>query len=235
MNQIPEHITTQNPETAILRSPVRDWLVTRGASERVIGGRAYVIRFDSENADQTAMQMAGLCDMSPLAKFGIKGRDAANRLRCANVDVPTQYFAANSLSDGGLVVCLSAEEFFLESGVPHKSLPAVAEKLVPWNGYAYQVDHQEATFLLTGTSACAVLSQTCGVDFQKVLPRQAVFTRVAGVSCCVFPDSIGSTDCYRIWIDPSYAWYLWETLVAICDSLGGGVFGAGCLFPELLA
>ena len=60
-------------------------------------------------------------------------------------------------------------------------------------------------------------------------------TRVAGVSCCVFPDTIGGIPAYRIWVDTSYALYLWETLVEICESVGGGVIGAGCVFPELLS
>ncbi len=88
--------------------------------------------------------------------------------------------------------------------------------------------------MLAGSRSTEVFAQTCGINFGEMPQRHVIFTRVAGVSCTVFPDSIRDIEAYRIWVDFSYAEYLWETLVEISESLGGSVIGAGCVFPELL-
>ena len=100
-------------------------------------------------------------------------------------------------------------------------------------GRLARVEHEEATLLLTGRRSLEVLSQTCGINFREALPDKVVFTRVAGVSCGVFTEAIREVPVYRIWVDPSYALYLWETLVEICHSLDGGEIGAGCIYSEL--
>ena len=43
----------------------------------------------------------------------------------------------------------------------------------------------------------------------------------------------GETTAYRLWVDYTYAEYLWETLADICRELNGGVVGAGYIFPDL--
>ncbi len=78
-----------------------------------------------------------------------------------------------------------------------------------------------------------MLAQTCGIDFDGTGQDRLIFTRVAGVSAAILPESIGAVSVFRFWIDASYAIYLWETLFEICDSLGGSLIGATCLFPEL--
>jgi hypothetical protein len=57
--------------------------------------------------------------------------------------------------------------------------------------------------------------------------------RLAGAGCVVLPLAERSP-CYRIWIDPTMAVYLWETLVEICGELGGAVVGAAAVFGEQL-
>jgi hypothetical protein len=38
----------------------------------------------------------------------------------------------------------------------------------------------------------------------------------------VLPQRIGEKTHYRLWLDPSYAIYLWETLLVIATEFGGG-------------
>lgn len=226
---------TQLPDTATQRSPIQDWLDAHGAQPQVIDGSSFSVRFHSAAAERTTMELLGICDMSGLRKFGLKGRDAELWLRNANLQVPKMMFESLPLADGGLIVRFGSSEFFLESGIRNESVSAIARQLKLPHGQIFQVEHQEATFLLTGSRALAVLSQTCGLNFRDGIPRQAVFTRVAGISCCILPDTIGGIASYRIWVDPGYALSLWETLIEICESLGGGVIGAGCIYPELLS
>jgi glycine cleavage system aminomethyltransferase T len=209
--------------------------MTHGALQRVIGTGSFVVRIAADDAERTAMESLGLCDLSGLRKLGLKGPDAESLLRNANLDVPTEIFDSRPFSDGGLIVRIGSDEFFLEGGILDECLTEISQKLDQSDGNVFHVDHQEATFLITGLCQLDVLAQTCGINFREAIPRRAIFTRIAGVSCCVLPNEIEGVPGSRIWVDPGYALYLWETLVEISESLGGSVIGAGCIFPGLLS
>ena len=53
-------------------------------------------------------------------------------------------------------------------------------------------------------------------------PEDTVYTRIAGGNGGVLPQSQGEATYYALWLDPSYAVYLWETLLEIVTELGGG-------------
>ncbi len=234
MNVELEQHMAQSAHIATPRSPIQDWLDAHAAQQRVIGGSQYVVRFAADEAERTALETLGLCDMSGLRKLGLKGCAAESSLLNANLDVPTKMFESRPLTDDGLIVRFGADEFFLESGIRHESFAAIIGQLDLQSGQVFRIDHQESTFLLTGSRALAALSQACSIDFRAATSRQAVFTRVAGVNCCVLPAAIGTVSTYRIWGDPSYALSLWEALVEICASLDGSVIGLGCVYPGLV-
>jgi sarcosine oxidase subunit gamma len=194
------------------------------------------VRFDADEAEPAPMQTLGLCDLSGLTKLGVKGRHAGNWLSGQGVDVPATIYESLPLDDGGLIVRLGTDEFVLESGLADDDnrVATLATRLDPIEDHVYRIERQDATFLLVGLRALDVLAQTCGVNLREAARRHLVLTRVAGVSCAIFPDLVGENHCYRLWVDYSYAGYLWETLEQICDDLGGRVIGAGCLFPTLL-
>ncbi|MCH2209689.1 MAG: hypothetical protein MK110_00185 [Fuerstiella sp.] len=226
---------TPSAENVVPRSPVQDWLDQHEAQQTTVGDSRFVLRFASDEIERSAMETLGLCDVSGLRKLGLKGPDAHRALQAARLDVPHNIFESRPLTDGGVIVRFGSDEFFLESGFQDKSVRAVSDSVDQSQGQMFRVAHQEASFLVSGSRGPEVLAQTCGINFSEAVPQQAVFTRVAGVSCCILPDTVRQVLCYRIWVDPSYAMYLWDTLVEICESLDGRVIGAGCLFPTLTA
>jgi glycine cleavage system aminomethyltransferase T len=202
---------------------------------RSFGGGLYAVRAGSEEDDRRASQRLGLCDLSGLRKFGLQGPDAHRWLADEGLDVPGDVFASCSLPGGGVVVRMGTNEFFLEENISSSAFPALAARIDSFEGRRLRVEHQEATFLLTGRCCLDVLAQTCAIDFRAVAPQKVIFTRVAGVNCGVHPESLGDLPAYRLWVDASYAEYLWETLAEICESLDGGAIGANCIYPELPA
>jgi len=214
-------------------SPIQHLLESSTAEFRDFAGSSYVVRFRPDDDEQQTLKLMGLCDLSGLRKFGLKGPAAETWLASNGFDVPSDIFASRSLPNGGTIVRLGAREFFLEDGITNASLPGLATSIDSHLGELVRVEHQEATFVLTGHRALEALAQTCGINFLEALPDKAVFTRVAGVSCGILPERLRDTPAYRLWVDPSYAVYVWETLAAICASLGGGVIGAGCIYSEL--
>ena len=57
-------------------------------------------------------------------------------------------------------------------------------------------------------------------------------TRVALVSCAIFPTAIAGAPAFRIWFIPSYAVYLWRNLLQIVRDLGGDAVGVSSLTDE---
>jgi sarcosine oxidase, subunit gamma len=217
------------------RSPIQHLLESSAAEFRDFAGGSYAVRFRSPDDERQALETLGLCDVSGLQKLGVKGPTAAAWLNRIGLDVPGDIFATRPLPGGGLIARFGSREFFLEDGIANASLPALAESINAHEGGLYRVEHQEATFVLTGSRASELLSQTCAVNFHEAPVGKVIFTRVAGASCGILPQRLGDLRAYRLWIDPSYAVYLWETLAEICASLGGHVIGAGCIYSELLA
>jgi glycine cleavage system aminomethyltransferase T len=222
-------------DSAVSRSPIHDDLNSRGAEWCSIDGIDFAVRIRDEETERGAMESLGLCDLSGLRKLGLKGRDAESWLTGEGIDVPQTVFGSRPLGPNGLIVRFGPNEFFLEDGIGNSTVSPLADRIDSHDGQVFRVEHQEATILLTGSRSLEVLAQTCGINFGDVAPRQVIMTRVAGVSCGVFPDAVRNIPVYRIWVDPSYAVYLWETLAEICESLTGKVIGIGCVYPELLS
>ena len=220
-------------EKQIRYSPIHHLLEARNPDWSLAGETRIPIRFQAEKNERMAMQRLGLCDLSGLTKLGVKGDDSASWLTSRNVDVPEAIYDSRRLADGGIIVCLADDEFLLESGIQNKTVPELEALLSTNRGQLCRIERQEATVLLVGARAIDVLAQTCGINFRDQGPGQLVLSRVAGVSCGILPDSVGELTAFRFWIDAGYAAYLWETLLQICEDLGGSLIGVGCLFPDL--
>ncbi len=178
------------------------------------------------------LRRVGLCDVSLLEKLGLKGPDAATWLGAQGLAVPAEVYASGSLEAGGLVVRLGVDEFLLEAGSLDRSLTSLRDALPVDSAQLVPVVREDATLLLCGPRALDLLAQCCGHDFSKSPSARLVYTGMAGVSCGILPQQVGGNPVYRIWFDPSYAIYLWETLVGIADGLGGGSVDAGAIFAE---
>jgi sarcosine oxidase subunit gamma len=178
------------------------------------------------------LQAVGLCEMSLLEKLGVKGPDAAAWLAEQGLDVPAAVYASGPLEEGGLIVRLGVDEFLLEAGSPDRSLAPLRDALPADSPQLLPVVREDATLLLCGTRASDLLAQSCGHDFSKCPSAQLVYTRVAGVSCGILPQQIVGRSVYRLWLDPSFAIYLWEVLGEIARELGGGVVAESAILRE---
>jgi sarcosine oxidase subunit gamma len=205
------------PET-IRQSPLHDLLQTAPPP----GGAVQAER----------LQRVGLCDVSLLEKLGLKGPGAATWLGDQGLAVLAEVYASGPLEAGGLVVRLGVDEFLLEAGSLDRSLTPLRDALPVDSAQLVPVVREDATLLLCGPRALDLLAQCCAHDFSKSPSARLVYTRIAGVSCGILPQQVGGNPVYRIWFDPSYAIYLWETLVGIADGLGGGAVDAGAIFAE---
>jgi sarcosine oxidase subunit gamma len=189
--------------------------------------------FGRPDGEAEGLRTLGLCDLSALPRLALKGPGAEAWLREQGLNVPAGIYDVLPAGRDGLIARTGGTEFFLEDGV---SGNVVAGLPKPGPGVA-RVPRQDGAFLLGGARANDVLLETCGVDFSAPAPRMA-YSRVAGVSCAILPGETKGAVGFRLWCDPSYAAWLWETLLEIVGDKGGvavgvaAVFGAAVLMEE---
>jgi len=155
-------------ETITRRSPVLDRLPSEPIDVITSQGMAFAVVVEAYEIEAAAKQKVALCDLSYHAKWGLKGSGAAAWLADAGVNVPEGNYATGPLNsddsaagelgeDGGLIIRLPGEEFFLESGVKGEFLAQLRERDLS-AGDVFPVEHQEATLLLVGKEARGVLA-----------------------------------------------------------------------------
>lgn len=181
--------------------------------------------------DATKLNAVALADLSFLPRFGLKGPAAGQWLESQNVVLPVKANGWTSLPGAGVIARLGRSEFFLEDGVATNTVGAIRTALGTGAPGVYPVIRQDAGFVLAGMRANELLVQTCNVNFEEFGAEEeiAVMTQMIGVSVLAIRASHEQMPCYRLWCDPTFAPYFWETLSGIAGELGGGVIGVDSL------
>jgi sarcosine oxidase subunit gamma len=231
-------------------SPVHDQLDHLHPRWGALDGMPVALTFGGRTLEQEQglARKLGLCDVSALHRTVIKGPSAASFLEARGIaqTLPAEVLRVFPLTSGGLIARTGRAEFFLEDAPGGGGRPNVVAQVIesllssPPPG-VYPALRQDASFLLSGDQAPAVLLQTCGFDFRQPgfgpgsSPDQAtvmVMTRVAGVSTWVVHRAINGNTVYQLWADQTFGPYLWETLLTVTRESSGDAVGLSVFFPE---
>lgn len=174
--------------------------------------------------DGARAAVLGLIDLSHLARAGFKGPAAPSWVRTLGLALPSPN-AWEQLDGGGVIARLATTELFVEDAAEGRTVAAIEAALAEPVEGVYPVPRQDAALALTGSRVNELLAQTCNVNFADVEDRSVVMTLMIGVPVLVIRQTIGRRPCHRLWCDPSYAPYLWNTLAEIAQELGGGPVG----------
>jgi sarcosine oxidase subunit gamma len=174
-----------------------------------------------------AAEVLALADLSCLPKTGLKGPLAAQWLATQGVPVPPEANTWTALPGDGVIARLGRSEFFLEDGASGGMAAQARTVLGTGADGVYPVIRQDCGIVLSGQRAHELLVQTCNVNFAEVDAAKgtAVMTQMIGVGVLVIRTALRQLPCYRIWCDPTFAQYFWETVSEIAVELGGGVIG----------
>ena len=171
---------------------------------------------------------AWIAEALPEKRIGVKGPRAAEVLRQLGLAVPAQpnTWAPMRQPDRddswNVVGRLGFTEFFLEERGDAPGIEAL-EQLACGAG-AYPVLREDTAIVLGGESVNEALAQVCNVNFGALdlTQRPVVMTLMVGVSVLVLPQYAPEDGTvYRIWCDPSFGPYLWETLEEVVQKIPG--------------
>ena len=169
-----------------------------------------------------------LADTSHRFRFGFKGAGAPEW--CGTQGLPllpgANRFAL--LEGGGLIGRLAFTEFYIEhddEAVIASLVRALGRGCQNDSGGVYPVPRRDAGIVLGGAQANDVLLQTCNVNFAALDlgPKPLIMTTIVGVAVTVFPQVEAGDLRYRMACDPTFAPYLWATLLGIARESGGGM------------
>jgi len=216
----------------IRTSPLHDLVAALNPQWDMVRGMRMAARL--AGGETAARESVAVADLSCLDKAGLKGPEAARWLETLGIAVPPQANAWTGLPGGGVIARLGRTEFFLEDGVTGDTASRVRDALRTGITGVYPVIRQDAGIALVGKRVNELLVQTCNVNFQELdsARRTVVMSMMVGVAVLVIRQDHQGLPGFRIWCDPTYAPYLWETLTGIATELGGGPIGTGGLLSQ---
>ncbi len=161
----------------------------------------------------------GLEDLSRLPKIGLLGPGVADWLSQQGLPWPERIFDTTHGDDGSILARIGMQELVIESLEDDGLVRRVAEAGARRTDGVYLVEQQTATFVVGEPAASGVWAQTCGLNVPELPLGRISYTRVAGVSCGIIPQTQDGRRRYRIWVDYGYAPDLWRTFVEISQDL----------------
>jgi sarcosine oxidase subunit gamma len=190
-----------------------------------IQGMPAALHFGDAVREAVQAKELGLCDLSAHLRIGIKGRGGESWLGRHGITAPGRLYEYCELSTGdGLIVRTGVSELFVEDGYEGEVVSRLWADPDSTLVDTFRFHRQDAAIWLSGERAWEVLAESCGYNFREP-DADLVFSRVAGVSCCILRQDDGGMPLFRIWCDGSFGMYLWEQLHEIVREHGGSAVG----------
>lgn len=225
---------TESPPPATRRSPIHALLQDAGARWQECHDGLLARSFAAVEQEQRQTRDLALADLSPFPRWGLKG-EAEPIWTAAGIDSPSTVYDTRRLPEGTRIARLAEDEWLLEAEWDSTRLEQMRGAAAE-HPEVFCYRRQDAAFAVVGARVPDVFAQVCGVDIRKEPPGRILLTRVAGVNAAILPewfDEAADVCIYRLWIDCSFAVYLWGQLQAIlCEHLGGAIVGAECIIPS---
>jgi sarcosine oxidase subunit gamma len=163
-------------------------------------------------------------DLSPLPRFGLKGKETGPWLEAHEYHVGKTSNRAYPQKQGGLAVRLSPVELLFLCDPENPELDADYDYFIPGrNCYPIRRQDSHYWFSISGQTADVMLAKLCGVDFSpaRFANHRVAQTRVAATGATVVRND-NPNDCrYYLLGDQSYARYMMNCLRDAMQEFGG--------------
>jgi len=183
-------------------------------------------RFTSkDSSSDRVLPDTALMDLSLLPRLGFRGPDAADYLQQSKVALlPDQANHAKDV-DEGLILRLSATEYWCLANIPKKTLDIAFNPEIPAQCYPLYCQQSHAWFGLLGATWVDILAKLCAVDLQpESFPAGSIVQTVAGrCSVIIVNHRLKDKPLFSLLCDVSYAEYLWTVLVDAMAEFSGKI------------
>lgn len=219
---------TVEPGNHARRSFVYRRLIEHGAIFAEVAGSAVADSFPGQGGLPGRL---ALIDLSPLPRWGFKGREVMPWLASRGVAAPAVNNHARTLDDGSLIARLADTEALL---LCDPLAPRILVLPDPESGTpCYSVPRRDSHcwFMLTGRLAEPCLRKLCGVDLRpERFPDLAVAqTSVARLSAILIRQDRCGTTAFHLLADSASAVYLWDVLIDAMREFNGAPGGLRAL------
>ena len=229
-----------DPQSLTCRSPVYRKLQNLDAEFAEINGYAIAITIGDSAAQATAVRQLSLCDLSGLARFGLKGPGTSHWLAEQGLAIPPDSNRARRQRDGALLARLAATEFLVLGDLDPRSLH-IEHLIEAWRrcdeppaatrGFIVPRQDSHTWFRITGREAAATLAKLCAVDLRAPAfdPLQVAQTSIARLNAIVIRDDVADIRAFHLLADTASAGYWWDCLLDAGAEHDMGVVGLDAL------
>lgn len=196
------------------------------------GESALASTFSADDSGQATR--CGLMDLTPLARTGFRGNNAAAHLQAAGYPVPEKANMAAVVAQGETVLRLSQREFWVLGSLADDgaSLTVLNAAARPDSGcYPLFCMDSHGWLLLSGELRAAVMAKLCGVDMREsAFPAGSIAqTSVARINAIIASHEVNGVPVFSILCDSGYVAYLWDVLLDAMQEFGGTPVGSSAL------
>jgi len=186
--------------------------------------------------EQAQARRCGLVDLTPLARTGFRGNNAAAHLQNAGWPVPAQPNQLAQTAAGELVLRLSQREFWVLGALADAGAAIDVLNAAPRPDtacYPLFCRDSHAWLLLSGEHCAAVMAKLCGVDLRVAAFAEGSIaqTSVARINAIIASHRVNGVPAFSILCDSGYLSYLWDVLLDAMDEFGGAPVGTQSLMP----
>ncbi|WP_438970679.1 sarcosine oxidase subunit gamma [Methylophaga sp.] len=217
----------------VFKSPVAFAQASKKPVMGLVNGMETALSFADAAVEKTHSEKLGICDVSNLSRFGVKGPNATDWLKAKNITLPATTNSWTAQNSGSLVMRLGNTEFLVEDQPENGLSQSLNETAVNESG-VHKVVRNDAAFIVSGELTSTLFSEVCAIDLSgdALEDNRLVMTVIAGVSATMLKQELNGQAVYRIWCDGTYGPYVWKTLLGIIEELGGGPVGFNCYYKN---
>lgn len=213
-------------QEAILISPVAQAYASKKPVFGQVNNTETALMFGTNDIEEAHNRILGICDVSSLQRFGIKGPQAEKWLQTAGIRIPEKTNSWVFSDCGCLVMRLGNTEFLLEAQ-PGNIVTQTLDEIPAIDAGVHKVIRNDAGFIISGELVSKLFSEVSSIDLLNgaLDGGRLVMTVIAGVSATLIKQDVKHEAVYRIWCDGTLGPYLWKALLEIIEEHGGGPVG----------
>ena len=213
-----------DPQSLCYRSPVYRYLRDLDAEFAEINGYAVATSIGDAAAQLAAGRILAICDLSGLARMGIKGAGIGRWLSAQELSVPEEPNRALRQNDGSLMAMLADNEALILADIEQSGRHI--DRLTGAFGSAGDLpdmpaglvvprQHGLAWFRITGHEMAPTLAKVCAVDLRPAFfdDLRVAQTSIARLTAIVIRDDIGDVPALHLLVDSASAAYFWECIL----------------------